>query len=53
MIDAVLEPKSQAETWRSFYRGRCGGPVVTKEFQLPVEPKRRKLKDQEKIWEQR
>jgi hypothetical protein len=27
--------------------------VVTKEFQLPVEPKRRKLKDQEKIWEQR
>jgi hypothetical protein len=27
--------------------------MVTKEFQLPVEPKRGKLKDQEKIWEQR
>jgi hypothetical protein len=53
MIDAVFESKSQAETRKGFYRGRCDGFMVTKEFQLPVEPKRGKLKDQEKIWEQR
>jgi hypothetical protein len=52
MID-VFEPRSQAETWKSFYRGRCDGPMVTKEFQLPVKPKRGKLKDQEKTREDR
>jgi hypothetical protein len=55
MIDAVFEPGSQAETSKSFYRGRCDGPMVTKKFQLPVELKRWKLmdQDQEKTWEQR
>jgi len=53
MIDPVFEPKSQAGTWKTFYRGRCEGPMLTQEFQLPAGPQRSKLNDQEKIWEQR
>jgi hypothetical protein len=53
MIDAVFKPKSQTETWKSFYRGGCDGLMVTKEFQPPVDPRRWKLKDREKTWEQR
>lgn len=54
MIGAVFEPRRlKRKLGKAFHLGRCAEQVVTNEFQLLVEYKRWRLKDQENTWEQR